>query len=125
MIPNDVLEILESDPDTSSEKLNVSIRFHIIKIREIRAVGNVADVIFVAVQTWELPQIANHFKGMADSDLPHTTTVETSWCPPLIILNADSLSSSPSHPTVNWRAGVLQRKTYYNGTVTNELSNIF
>ena len=65
-VSTDLLDIIESPPDTSTAKLNIHIRFHIIKIREIRAVHNVADLIFVAVQTWHLPELQDHFKNTPD-----------------------------------------------------------
>jgi hypothetical protein len=123
-VDDELLEIIESPPDTSQKALEISIRFHIIKIREIRAVHNVADLIFVAVQTWHLPALEEYHKDKPDKELPLSNTAENGWSPPLVILNADSLSSSPSPPSINWRTGVCHRKTYFNGTVTNELSQI-
>jgi hypothetical protein len=123
-ITQKLLDIIESPPDTSAEALQISIRFHIIKIREIRAVHNVADLIFVAVQTWHLPELEKFFEHTPDHLLPLSNTCENAWAPPLVILNADSLTQSPSFPSVNWKTGVMHRKTYFNGTVTNELSQI-
>lgn len=118
---DELLDIIESPPDTSHEALNISIRFHIIKIREIRAVHNVADLIFVAVQTWKVPRMKKYFEDNPAIGLPLSQSTEQLWAPPLIILNADSLASSPSPPSVDWLSGVCHRKTYFNGTVTNEV----
>jgi len=118
------LDIIESPPDTSHKALEITVRFHIIKIREIRAVHNVADLIFVAVQTWEVPRMKEYFEDNPDAGVPLANMAEQLWVPPLVILNADSLTSSPSTPSVDWVTGVCHRKTYFNGTVTNELSQI-
>jgi hypothetical protein len=118
---DELLDIIESPPDTSHEALNISVRFHIIKIREIRAVHNVADLIFVAVQTWKVPRMKKYFEDNPAIGLPLSQSTEQLWAPPLIILNADSLASSPSPPSVDWLSGVCHRKTYFNGTVTNEV----
>ena len=92
------------------------MRFHIIKIREIRAVHNVADLIFVAVQTWKVPRMKKYFEDNPNAGVPLSNMAEQLWVPPLVILNADSLASSPSTPSVDWLTGVCHRKTYFNGT---------
>jgi len=122
--PEELLDIIESPPDTSHKALDITVRFHIIKIREIRAVHNVADLISVAVLTWEVPGMKKYFEDNPDAGVPLSNMAEHLWAPPLVILNADSLVSSPSPPSVDWLSGVCHRKTYFNGTVTNELSQI-
>ena len=61
---------------------------------------------------------------MKDEDLPTLDTIDNMWYPPLVCLNADNLTEQPSAPTVDWAKGNIERKVYFNGTVTNELSQI-
>ena len=64
------------------------------------------------------------FENTSTAELPTMNSVPDAWFPPLVCLNADKLEEQASTPTVDWRKGNVERRVYFNGTVTNELSQI-
>ncbi|GMH57648.1 hypothetical protein TrLO_g15256 [Triparma laevis f. longispina] len=122
-VPAQAVLILTHAPEVKGNTMDIDFRIQIIKIRGIRA-DNAADVIFLATQTWHLPEIKKIFEKTKSNELPTMNSVPDAWFPPLICLNADKLEEQASKPTVDWKKGNVERKVYFNGTVTNELSQI-
>ncbi|GMH75344.1 hypothetical protein TrST_g7986 [Triparma strigata] len=122
-VPEQAALILTHAPEVTTPTMDIDFRIQIIKIRDIGA-NNAASVIFLATQTWHLPEIKAMFENTSTAELPTMNSVPDAWFPPLVCLNADKLEEQASTPTVDWRKGNVERRVYFNGTVTNELSQI-